>query len=394
MLQNLSKKIRSVLFFRIFVDPVRWPPGRLLFCSVISFLSTILIISLVSSLKVTSELAAKFIIPLLILLIYLSIRLAYKSNRAAASMLNSDLNTQSKMLRFKYRCYELVGGLLSAFFSFMFFVSFLGLSRGRQITRRGKVILPRVEASEDWTKLSLTPREMRTSRCDIANQWRENGRTEYASVSAFAALAQELIALGCPPKLVYAANRDSLDEILHAELCFSLAKDIDGYDMGPRDFPKSIQKPSLINFRIYSLIRLATSSLVHGVLLEAVSGRVAARLTRICEDPSTQKVLKTIASDEMRHAAHAWDVVEWCVEEGGYLIYCCIHAVHSRLPDVSKIHLPTSAIDGSWEIYGIHGAEMQQQEYTRAKADLGRKLAALKVKQFGSTENVGIPQSA
>ena len=108
------------------------------------------------------------------------------------------------------------------------FLATFGFSRGRQLRRLGRVLLPRVVSGSTWahTKVSVEA-EMPIPR-EVAAQWRENGRTEHASVAAFARLTLDLMALGAPPHLIASSNTDGLDEIRHTELCFSLARSIDG----------------------------------------------------------------------------------------------------------------------------------------------------------------------
>jgi hypothetical protein len=144
-------------------------------------------------------------------------------------------------------------------------------------------------------------------RATLAHQWRENGRTEHASVAAYARLTLDLIALGAPPSLVRAAQRDALDEIRHTELCFSLARAIDGRDVGPGPFAV-MDGASRSGSRALSLARLAVDSLVDGALHEGVSARVIAQLAKRTDMEPIRALLKELAADEGRHAAHGWDV--------------------------------------------------------------------------------------
>jgi hypothetical protein len=124
-------------------------------------------------------------------------------------------------------------GMLIAYFATV------GFSRGRQLRRFGRVLLPRLQASSAWTTSTVAPLGGEAAPAGVADQWRENGKTEQASVAAFARLTLDLMALGAPPSLIAAANRDALDEIRHAELCFSLACALDGKRVGPGPFPEA-----------------------------------------------------------------------------------------------------------------------------------------------------------
>jgi hypothetical protein len=251
--------------------------------------------------------------------------------------------------------------------------------RGRQLRRFGRVLLPPVTAGSAWTEPSLhglTPGFIDEARVTAA-QWRENGRTEHASVAAFAALTAELMALGAPPSLVAAASRDALDEIRHTELCFSLARALDGRTEGPGPFPDARQRPRTSLGRTHDLARLAADSLVDGALHEGVSARVLAKLARRCESPAVCDMLKEIARDEGRHAAHGWDVVVWCVEQGGPRVVHALEGAVKALPSTMISPLPAAARDGGWERLGIHGHALEREEYIAARSDLSRRVRRL-----------------
>lgn len=252
-------------------------------------------------------------------------------------------------------------------------------SRGRQLRSFGRVLLPRVRNGGDWTKLPLRiALEVEGSiRSAVAAQWRENGRTEHASVAAFARLTLDLMALGAPPALVSAANRDALDEIRHTELCFSLARAFDGKSESPGPFPEARSARTLPATRTLALAGLAVDSLVDGALHEGISARVIARLARRCEDPQIRAVLKEIAADEGRHAAHGWDVVAWCLAEGGSAVAHALAGAISALPHALRTPLPEAAEAGGWERFGIVGRALEADELTKTRADLVRRVEAM-----------------
>src|SRR5206468_3455762 len=107
-------------------------------------------------------------------------------------------------------------------------------------------------------------------------------------------------------------QKDALDEIRHTELCFSLARGLDGQTLGPGPFPEAKHARTLLGNRTLALAQLATDSLIDGALHEGLSARVIAKLVRRCEVPSIKAALKEIATDEGRHSAHGWEVVQWC----------------------------------------------------------------------------------
>ncbi|WP_394846164.1 ferritin-like domain-containing protein [Pendulispora brunnea] len=264
-------------------------------------------------------------------------------------------------------------------------LSTLQFQRGRQLRRFGRVLLARIEEGPTWASVTSTASvegmaraiEDERARAGLAAQWRENGRTEHASVAAFARLTLDLMALGAPPSLIAASNRDALDEVRHTELCFSLARALDGRAEGPGPFPEAQRARTLVGIRGMALIQLAVDSLIDGALHEGVSARIIAKLAKRCEVPEIRAILKEIAADEGRHAAHGWDVVEWCVAQGGTPVLNALRAALTSLPATMESPLPEAAVRGAWERYGIHGHALEQHEYTKARAEILRRLQAI-----------------
>lgn len=267
-------------------------------------------------------------------------------------------------------------GLLTAFLSTITF------TRGRQIRSGGTILLPPVEAGDAWTGAGLASAGPvgiidtadQATRDAVAAQWRENGRTEHASVAAFARLTLDLISLGAPPELVVDANRDALDEIRHTELCFGLARAIDGRVESPGAFPEAARTRSLSRSRTLALASLAVDSLVDGALHEGVSARIIAKLQRRCEAPAIQAILKEIAADEGRHARHGWDVVRWCLSEGGEPVARALEGALRGLPARMASPMPDEARDGSWERWGIMGEELEAEEHDATRVDMTRRV--------------------
>ncbi len=257
------------------------------------------------------------------------------------------------------------------------FLSVVGFARGRQIRRFGRVLLPPVQDSADWAlELDRLPVDD-TLRDALAQQWRENGRTEHASVAAFSRLSLDLLALGAPPALVAAAQRDALDEIRHAELCFSLARSIDGKVVSPGPFVEVRGAKPFSGPRKIVLARLAVDSLIDGALHEGVSARVLSQLARRSELGAIRSLLKELAADEGRHAAHGWEVVAWCVSEGGVPVLNALRGAMRALPTTLVSALPLAATAGAWERYGIHGHALEAEEYHKARQDMMRRVDAM-----------------
>jgi len=264
--------------------------------------------------------------------------------------------------------------------AFAAYVSTMSFSRGRQIRRRGKTLLPPVAEGDAWARRSVDELDIDVgpeTRRALADQWRENGRTEHASVAAFAKLTLDLVALGAPPELIEAANRDALDEIRHTKMCFSLARAIDGAPESPAAFPEVAKAPSRSRSRTLALADLAVESLVDGALNEGVSARIVARLARRCAEPTIKELLKSIAADEGRHAAHGWDVVRWCLAEGGAPVAHALAGAARALPATLVSTLDPESRDGGWERWGIPGAALEEDELAKTRADVVRRVEAL-----------------
>jgi hypothetical protein len=262
--------------------------------------------------------------------------------------------------------------------------STIGFARGRQLRRWGRIQLPKIVSGSSWAHTKVTVVANEPIPLGLAHQWRENGRTEHASVAAFARLTLDLMALGAPPRLIASSNADALDEIRHTELCFSLARSLDGVTLDPGPFPAAAPGPKLFSSRDFSLAMLAVDSLVDGALHEGVSARVIAKLAKRCEVPAIRGVLKEIAADEGRHAAHGWDVVEWCLEQGGAPVAEALRGAIGAIPMRARSSLPRAALEGTWERWGIHGEALEREEYSATRSYVIERVAKMLAKGVAS----------
>lgn len=265
-------------------------------------------------------------------------------------------------------------GFMALVGALMTLMSTSAFSRGRQLRRFGRILLPPVSPGAAWAEEPMSVSVDPSAKEGLAAQWRENGRTEHASVAAFARLTLDLMALGAPPSLIEASQRDALDEVRHTELCFSLARALDGKSESPGAFPAASRARTLPPTRPLALSALAVDSLIDGALHEGVSARVIARLAKRCEEPRIRAILKEIAADEGRHAAHGWDVVEWCLAEGGRPVAEALRGALRALPEGVHSDLPAAAEEGAWERWGIHGRALEAAELAGTRADLVRRV--------------------
>ncbi|HWA75393.1 MAG TPA: hypothetical protein VG937_23810 [Polyangiaceae bacterium] len=261
-----------------------------------------------------------------------------------------------------------LGALLAAF-------SAVDSSRGRQLRHRGRTLLAPIRSGAAWSELAMPNSDEVPD--GVPDAWRENGRTEHASVASFARLTLELLAVGAPASLVAAANLDGLDEIRHTEACFALAESLDGRAQSPAPFPEAEKASALPRARRYALARLAITSLIDGAIQEGVSARVAAKLSRRAVRPAIAAVLEQIARDEGRHAAHAWDIVEWCLNEGGAPVAFALLGASTYLPAYRPSARREPARVGAWECFGIPGRELELEQYMATRGHAVERVGAL-----------------
>jgi len=252
-------------------------------------------------------------------------------------------------------------------------------AHGRRLHRGRKLLAPESTTGEGWIDRSLfagsagarvdstTPLHSlglvpAQDRAGIAAQWRENGSKEHASIAAFAQLTLDLLAVGAPARLVLAAQRDAADEIRHAELCYAIARAIDGQSLSPAPFPAAREHRKLPAAREVALAQLAIDALSDGVLNEGIAARVLAR-GAAATTGELRDALRAMATDEARHARDSWDVLAWCIAEGGSIVRSALVNARTEVPVHMGSPLPAAARDGAWLPWGIQSVELERTEY-------------------------------
>ncbi len=259
---------------------------------------------------------------------------------------------------------------------------------GRRHRKGKRLLAPETEPGADWMgapKTELARVIPEGERAALGAEWRDNGKKEHASVAAFAQLTLDLMAVGAPPALVAAAQRDALDEVRHAAACFAIARDIDGLVESPAPFPDARARRFLFTAsRSIALTQIAIDALADGVLNEGIAARLLAQLAKTCESPALAAILREMAADESRHAAHSWDIVAWCVESGGATVANALRGAVSGMPKKVCSALPAGARDGAWERWGVHGVAMEAAAFEKTREAARAKLAALLEDYSGS----------
>jgi hypothetical protein len=112
-------------------------------------------------------------------------------------------------------------------------------------------------------------------------------------------------------------------------------------------------------------------------LHEGLSAAIVAKLAKACETAEIQPMLAGIAEDEGHHAAHAWDVLEWCLVEGGFAVRAAFDGAVAALPRAMESSQPGGARGGAWIKYGIHDDQPEAEAYAKARASVVRRAEKL-----------------
>jgi hypothetical protein len=187
--------------------------------------------------------------------------------------------------------------------------------KGRPMSHDGALVLAGERSTEGWSGLDAdaVARDVRALASDaeieaLVDHLRRIAILEHASVAAFARVSLELLALGAPAELVRAAHVAALDEIRHAELCWSLLAALEGTPRGPG--PMSIP-PFVADDRA----QILASTIVDGCIGETVGSLVLHEAARVCRVPSLAALYRSIAEEESEHAVLAFRIARFLADE-------------------------------------------------------------------------------
>lgn len=169
----------------------------------------------------------------------------------------------------------------------------------------------------------------------LACEWLSDAQMEHASVAAFARLTLQLMSTGAPVELVRASQEASLDEARHAQLCLEEAArhgaagaklgaiELDGVSEG------------------MSTEQLLVSNIIEGCIGETLAA-ARAREQAAGARPDLAESLLALADDEEQHAALAWKILAWQLENTDpRLARVAAQTFRQRRPSSEK--LPTEA---------------------------------------------------
>lgn len=137
----------------------------------------------------------------------------------------------------------------------------------------------------------------------LASYFSACAEMEGASVTAFLALADDLEGFGAPETLVARARSAARDEVRHFSTMRNFARRYGGDAPG---IPKPARPP-----RGRSLEAVAIENVTEGCVAETYAAVVSLWQAQTAHDPAVRAAMITVAADEGRHAALAWDVDAW-----------------------------------------------------------------------------------
>ncbi len=194
------------------------------------------------------------------------------------------------------------------------------------------------------------------TRRALASLWLEDARDEHASVAAFARATLELLAVGAPPELLFASQQASLDEIRHAQVCFTIAARYLADAPGVRGTDEAVEPGPLpmVAPRGGGLVALACNTFLEGCVGETIAALAALRASRGCRLPAVQQALAGIADDETRHAELAWATLAFAVQRGGAQVADAVRHLADELAR-DPADAPTTADALPTELLTAHG---------------------------------------
>lgn len=179
---------------------------------------------------------------------------------------------------------------------------------------------------DDWRELETRSATLPDgARRSIAEHWTHAAQMEHASIAAFSRFSLQLLAVGAPPSLLEDAHRAALDEIKHAELCFSLATLYAGRGVGPAPLP--VDERALSS---WDLLSVAVATVEEGCVGETIAALEAQTAAELAQSEAVRAVQLRIHEDESRHAELAWRFVRWAVQVGGAPLRAAVREAFER----------------------------------------------------------------
>ena len=185
-------------------------------------------------------------------------------------------------------------------------------------------------------------RRSRSAGTPLAEYFESMAHLEEASVRAFRDLEQWLTRLGAPLRLSRAARRSAGDERRHARAAARLARRFGGTVMRPR--VRRVAAPTLFE--------LLEDDAIEGCVNETLGALLATWQAETAGDADVRCMLRSIAVDETRHAALAWEILAWGTERlsqserrrVGRALEGAVAALETRAP--ARVHASVRQVTG------------------------------------------------
>jgi hypothetical protein len=205
-----------------------------------------------------------------------------------------------------------------------------------------------------------------------AQAWLADARAEAASVPAFRALAAELAAAGAPDALVARALGAAREELGHAAACGAIAAKV-GAASVTLTLPAVPARDAAADRATWT--RIALESWTDGCLGEGAAAAWTAAAARRARGVSIDGLALapaagTIAADEARHGALAWDVLAWACAVGGDDVRHAVWAARDAEPTLGDTELTSrrrAARVGRLERDAMAGVLARHVEASRAR---------------------------
>jgi hypothetical protein len=159
----------------------------------------------------------------------------------------------------------------------------------------------------------------------LAAAWARDAQFEHASIASFSRFALELLSVAAPAELVASAHRAALDEVEHAQLCFSLASVYAGVALGPAALPLDASA-----FATPALSSMAHACVLEGCVNETLAALEARAAHPAAEPAAVRDALQAIERQESEHAALAFRFVSWAVGVGGVEVRAAARAAFAE----------------------------------------------------------------
>lgn len=225
---------------------------------------------------------------------------------------------------------------------------------GRPLRHDGETLLPSVNHEHAWCAPLCDPPPLSAlteeDRAWLGSRWLEDARMEHASVASFARAALELMVHAAPLALIEDYQRAALDEVEHAQRCFSVAS---AYLGAPRSAGSLPHAPPARRQGLDALAREVFSEACEG---ETTASLMATRAASACQLNVIRETLLKIAEDEARHAALAWRTLAWAIQAGGEAVKTALREVAAREEQALDLLPPAPTLSRSRsERYRDHG---------------------------------------